>query len=86
MDDSTYIKNLIVMATIWSVGAFSLYLLSCLNKYYEGNIYLTYYLDGAAGIIATIIGLPLYRCLQIRLSFIFSFSLATFLSIIYTLF
>lgn len=46
-----------------------------MNKYYEGSIYVNYYLDGLAGIIGSVISLPLYAYLKIRWSFIISISL-----------
>lgn len=46
-----------------------------MTKYYEGNLFLNFYLDGAAGIVGILIALPIYNCLQIRWSFVLSLSL-----------
>ena len=46
-----------------------------MNKYYEGSIYINYYLDGLSGIIGSTLSLPLYAYLRIRWSFIISIAL-----------
>jgi hypothetical protein len=55
MPSSKYILNVVVMSIMWTTSAFSFYLLNFMNKHYEGNIYLNYYLDGASGIIGCLI-------------------------------
>lgn len=64
-----YIKNVVVMTIIWTNSSFSMYTLNYMNKHFEGNIFLNYYLDGAAGIVGTLIAAPLYSLLKIRWSF-----------------
>lgn len=70
-----YIANVVIMTIQWTVASFSFYLLMFMNKYYEGSIYINYYLDGLAGIIGSVISLPVYAYLKIRWSFIISISL-----------
>jgi hypothetical protein len=45
-----------------------------MTKYYEGGIYLNYYLDGSSGLIGVLFGLPFYRWLKMRMSFIIALS------------
>ena len=49
-----------------------------MTKYYEGSLYVNYYLDGTAGIVGVLIAQPIYRWLMIRNSFFLSFSLTIF--------
>ena len=54
--------------------SFTYYVLSFMTKYYEGGIYLNYYLDGSSGLIGVLFGLPFYRWLKMRMSFIIALS------------
>lgn len=45
-----------------------------MNKYLSGTIFINYYLDGAAGIIAVCLGQPLYNCLRSKWSYVLSYS------------
>lgn len=74
MSTGTYVKNMFVQATLWSVISFTYYVLSFMTKYYEGGIYLNYYLDGCSGLIGVLLALPFYRWLKMRLSFIIALS------------
>lgn len=74
MSTGTYVKNMIVQATLWSVISFTYYVLSFMTKYYEGGIYLNYYLDGSSGLIGVLLALPFYRWLKMRLSFLIALS------------
>lgn len=74
MPTPTYIKNLVVQAILWSVVSFTYFVLSFMTKYYEGGIYLNYYLDGSSGLIGVLLALPFYRWLKMRYSFIIAFS------------
>ena len=47
-------------------------MLQLMIKYFEGSIFVNYYLDGAAGIIGSIISTSTYSCFGIRYSFVFS--------------
>lgn len=55
MEDGQYYLNLVIVSILWTAAIFTFVLLSFLIKYLEGNIYLNFYLDGAAGIIGTLI-------------------------------
>lgn len=56
----------------WISASFGTYLLLYLNKYLSGSIYMNYYFDGLSGVIAYIIGKPLYKYCKIRNAFIVS--------------
>jgi len=58
---------------MWTAASFNSYTLLYSNKYLEGDIYLNYYFDGLAGIIAYLIAAPLYQYCKIRNSFITSY-------------
>lgn len=75
MPSFTYVKHIVIMGLQWSTASFSFYLVQFMTKYYEGNLFLNYYLDGAAGLVGITIAYPIYACLQIRWSFILSLSL-----------
>jgi hypothetical protein len=76
MNQSVYIKNLVILTVMWSVSGFGYFVVLFLTKHFEGNIFLNFYLDGFAGIIGLLIGLPIYRCCKIRATFILAFSFA----------
>lgn len=40
-----------------------------MNKYFEGSIYVNYYLDGIAGAVGNIVGNLLFSCCKIRWSY-----------------
>ena len=70
----TYVKNVLVLTVLWTTGSFSMYTLNYMNKSFEGNIFVNYYLDGVAGILGTLTAAPLYSMLKIRWCFITSIS------------
>lgn len=70
-----YIANIVIMTIMWTVSSFSFYLLLFMNKYYEGSIYINYYLDGVAGIVGSSLSLLTYGCLRMRWAFIISLTL-----------
>jgi hypothetical protein len=72
------------MTIMWTVGSFSHYTLMFMNKYYEGSIYLNFYLDGASGITGNVLSVLIYGPLRMRWSFIISFSI-TIIGIIFLL-
>jgi hypothetical protein len=45
-----------------------------MTKYYEGSLYLNYYLDGLAGIVGISLAHSLYQWMKMRWAFIFSLS------------
>lgn len=63
------------MTIFWTVSSFSYYLTQSMNKYFEGSIFINYYLDGAAGIIGSLLALLTYGCLRMRWSFVLSTSI-----------
>jgi hypothetical protein len=40
-----------------------------MNKYYEGSIYVNFYLEGAAGFVGSTLAWLIYGCTRIRWSF-----------------
>jgi len=44
-------------------------------KYFEGNIFLNFYIFGAAGIIAVVIGGILYSNFDLKFTYILSFNM-----------
>ena len=69
---------------MWTVGSFSHYTLMFMNKYYEGSIYLNFYLDGASGITGNVLSVLIYGPLRMRWSFLISFSI-TIIGIVFLL-
>lgn len=57
-----------------------------MNKYYEGSIFVNYYLDGLAGIVGSFLSLPAYAYLRMRWSFIISIAFTLVGSIFLLLF
>lgn len=82
MSTGRYVGNIIIMAIFWSASSFSFYLVQFLTKYYEGNLYLNFYLDGLAGIIGISLSTPLYNWAKMRYTYITSISL-TIISILF---
>ena len=71
ISDSQYCINLTIMTIQWSVVSFTFYLLLASIKYFEGSIYVNYYLDACAAILGTFSSILLYP-VRIRWSFIIS--------------
>jgi hypothetical protein len=86
MTDSTYYKNLAINALMWTAASFSFYTIQYMTKYFEGNLFVNYYLDAAATFLGLGIALPVYKCMKIRFSFIFSLSMTTLLILLLFLF
>lgn len=63
ISDRQYIWNMVKMTILWTAASFVSYLLGFLNKYFEGSIFLNYYLDGAAGIIGCLVSIFSYEYL-----------------------
>ena len=70
------------MTIFWTVSSFSFYLLLFMNKYYEGSIYVNYYLDGIAGIVGSTLSLLSYGFLKVQWSYVISLSLTLILVIL----
>lgn len=64
------------MTVMWTACSFNQFLLSAQMKYFEGNIFVNFYIFGAAGVIAVIIGGFLYTKLGVRNTYVLSFYLS----------
>lgn len=82
MSTGRYVGNIIIMTIFWSSASFSFYLVQFLTKYYEGNLYLNFYLDGLAGLIGVTLSTPLYNWAKMKYTYITSISL-TLISILF---
>jgi len=81
-----YVQNVIIITIQWTVASFSFYLLMFMNKYYEGSIFINYYLDGIAGVIGTIIAKLIIGCARMKISYIISLSVTLLGSVFLLLF
>lgn len=86
IEPKSYYINLIAISIILTAVLFSLTMLMFLIKRLEGNIFLNFYLDGAAGIVGTLIGQPIYGCLKIRYSLLLSLAIVVIASVFLYLF
>ena len=80
--EAQYCMNIFKMSVLWTAGTFGTYLLSYLNKYLPGTIFLNTYFDGIAGLIAYSVGKDIYTYFKLKASFISSLSL----SFVFTIF
>ena len=62
------------MTIMWTASSFSFYLLLFMTKYFEGSIFINYYLDGISGIVGTSAAAAVYLCFRMRTSFFISIS------------
>jgi hypothetical protein len=76
MSDSTYVWNLVKLTILWTQASFCSYEIFFMSKYFAGSIYTITYLDGIGGLISTVLGDQIYSRLRVKISFIFSNSLA----------
>lgn len=72
ISNTRFIINLIIIGILWTSSSFISYMLSFMNKYFEGSLFLNYYLDGLSGIVGSIISTSTYNCFGMRYSFVFS--------------
>jgi len=63
------------MTILFTVASFSNYMLGFMNKYYEGSIFVNYYLDALAGALGAVLGLVSFKFLRIKWSFIVGLTL-----------
>jgi hypothetical protein len=63
------------MTIMWTQASFNQFLLSAQMKYLEGNIFVNFYIFGAAGIAAVILGGYIYNSWGLRNSFAMSFTM-----------
>ena len=61
---------------MWTQASFNQFLLRAQMKYLEGNIFINFYIFGAAGILAVIIGGGVYSTYGLKFSFLISFSMS----------
>ena len=73
--ETQYYINVFIQTIQWSVASFSFYMLQFMNKYFEGSIYVNYYLDSCAGICGSLLALLTYKFLRMKWSFVFAISL-----------
>lgn len=66
---------------MWSTISFIFYTLVFMNKYFEGSLYLNFYLEGFAGVIGSLLSLAVYKHIKMRWSFVISITL-TFIGIL----
>lgn len=64
------------MTIMWTQASFNQFLLSAQMKYLEGNIFINFYIFGAAGILAVIIGGCVYSTYGLKFSYLISFSMS----------
>ena len=55
MPERTYYKNLVINSLMWTAASFSFYTVQYMTKYFEGSLFLNYYLDAAATAIGIFI-------------------------------
>lgn len=71
---------------MWTAASFTNYTLLYLNKYLEGSIFVNYYVEAAAGIVAILIAYPIYVNCKTLISFVISYSITLLGSIFILLF
>lgn len=79
--ETRYKKNVVVLTIMWSTISFIFYTLVFMNKYFEGSLYLNFYLEGIAGISGSLLSLGLYRYVKMRWAFVISVTL-TFIGVL----
>ena len=60
LKDKTNLRNLLIMAFIWSTGSFCYYTLSFYAQYFKGSMYVNAAVIGVADVLSK----PIIRCLQ----------------------
>ena len=76
MQSSEFRINVIKMTVMWCAVSFSAHMLTFMNKFLEGTIYINSYIDGFAGALASGIGANLYARLGMKRMYLLSFSIA----------
>ena len=69
---------MVVLTIMWSTISFIFYTLIFMNKYFEGSLYLNFYLEGIAGFLGSILSLAVYKSIKMRWSFIISVTVTFF--------
>lgn len=70
--------NLVKMTIMWTQGSFNQFLLSAQMKYLEGNIFVNFYIFGAAGVVAVLISGSTYARLGLKTSYLIAFGMSIF--------
>ena len=84
ISNGRYYLHLVVFSLLWTASSFPFYVLQFMNKYYEGSIYVNFYLDGTAGILGSGLALLSYNFLKMRWAFLIS-TITTIIGIIFLL-
>lgn len=61
------------MSVMWTAGSFNQFLLSAQMKYLQGNIFVNFYMFGAAGVLAVVLCSILLNKLGIKNTYIMSY-------------
>ena len=61
------------MAIMWTAGSFNQFLLSAQMKYLQGNIFVNFYMFGAAGVLAVLICSILLSKMGVKNTYILSY-------------
>ena len=76
ISNARYVAHLIIFSILWTASSFPFYVLQFMNKYYEGSIYVNFYLDGCAGLLGSGFALLSYNTLKMRWAFLISTTLS----------
>ena len=60
---------------MWTQASFNSFLLSAQMKYLEGNIFVNFYIFGAAGVTAVLIGGIIFNKYGLRFTYLLSFNM-----------
>ena len=72
MTNRQYWLNVFKLSVMWSSASFCSFLMTMLNKYLEGTIYINVFYDGLAHLIGAAVASPLNSKLKLRTSFLLS--------------
>lgn len=70
--------NIVKMTVMWTAGSFNQFLLSAQMKYLEGNIFVNFYMFGAAGVLAVLICSFLLGRIGVKSTYILSYYMSIF--------
>jgi hypothetical protein len=76
LSDAQIFLNLIKMTIMWTLGSFNQFLLSAQMKYLEGNIFVNFYIFGAAGLLAVFMSSIVYSKFGLRSSYMLSYTMS----------
>ncbi len=75
MTENEYFLNLVKLTILWASSSFVMYVVMFLNKTTEGSLFLNSYLEAIANLVAVLTGSLIYGWLQLKISFILSYSI-----------